>query len=99
MDLPDKEPLTDSSIEELVKTNTLSGNHICIACNMKCSSATNLLNHLKLHRENYFFCRFHCGAKFRHPNLCIRHEYYEEENNPSLRGLVSDPKCNFIQLS
>lgn len=76
------------SIEALLDANTLSGNYACIVCNMKFCGETNLLNHLKHHRDNYFFCRLNCGAKFRHLSQCVCHEYYEQKINNTPNNLV-----------
>ncbi|TMW53962.1 hypothetical protein DOY81_001019 [Sarcophaga bullata] len=59
----------------------------CPVCPVTFIDAISLLNHLNLHRENYFFCNHHCGANFQTLPLCEEHEMKEHKTHvaPKIR--------------
>ncbi|KAM7352491.1 uncharacterized protein ACRADG_004983 isoform 2-T2 [Cochliomyia hominivorax] len=51
----------------------------CPVCPVTFIDDSSLLNHLNLHRDNYFFCSKHCGANFATLPLCEEHELKEHK--------------------
>ncbi|KAL9930931.1 uncharacterized protein ACN427_000165 isoform 1-T2 [Glossina fuscipes fuscipes] len=54
-----------------------------------------LLNHLNLHRDNYFFCMLHCGFSFKNLENCLSHEIREHNYYWHPKSRTNQPKAGF----
>uniref|UniRef100_A0A1B0FIJ6 C2H2-type domain-containing protein n=1 Tax=Glossina morsitans morsitans TaxID=37546 RepID=A0A1B0FIJ6_GLOMM len=83
-------------IESSESINDGKAERYCSVCSFAVTeNQKSLLDHLNLHRDNYFFCMLHCGFSSTNLENCLSHEIREHNYYWHPKSRTNEPKAGF----